>query len=432
VVTLSGVCDPVDISVPSYWVDKPVFDDLVCSAELPRPRPVLRPPERPVRLPALLFAEALPVLRVAEEPRELLVAEEPLLADTGVVRDADAVPLLVPDAVDFEAAGFDEDLVAALLDLDALPLAVLDAAPRDADLDAPPRDDLDAAPRDADLDAPPREDFDAAPRDADLDAPPREDFDAAPRDADLDAPPREDFDAAPRDADLDAPPLVDLDATLLDLEAPPRVDFDAPPLEDLPADLDAPPLEDFVAAFDPPRAELLLAAALLLPFDVPFEDLDAPFEEPPRPEEEPPRPEDDPPLDDFDAPFLEADFEELRPELLLADFLEAAFLVDFAMLMVFRVSVYVDFVLKLQQCKLFAKIILRYLRLLKKLNVQTSSRFNKHCSQYCLNSSLFSYICASIFCEMKNSEREANPRPTQLSYSTSAFEELLIKHSWQT
>jgi hypothetical protein len=398
VVTLSGVCDPVDISVPSYWVDKPVFDDLVCSAELPRPRPVLRPPERPVRLPALLFAEALPVLRVAEEPRELLVAEEPLLADTGVVRDADAVPFLVPDAVDFEAAGFDEDLVAALLDLDALPLAVLDAAPRDADLDAPPRDDLDAAPRDADLDAPPREDFDAAPR----------------------------------DADLDAPPLVDLDATLLDLEAPPRVDFDAPPLEDLPADLDAPPLEDFVAAFDPPRAELLLAAALLLPFDVPFEDLDAPFEEPPRPEEEPPRPEDDPPLDDFDAPFLEADFEELRPELLLADFLEAAFLVDFAMLMVFRVSVYVDFVLKLQQCKLFAKIILRYLRLLKKLNVQTNARFNKHCSQYCLNSSLFSYICASIFCEMKNSERPGNPPPTQLSYSTSAFEELLIKHSWQT
>jgi hypothetical protein len=418
----------VAISEPSYWFDNPpFFEERVCSAVLLRPRPPLRPlvplVAPPERLPEVALVEP-PPLRAAEDPRELLVAEDPPVRP----------PPLEVSPPFFATAVFVRSLA------DASPLL-------EVPFDALLAEDFDVVLRDEDLEAPAPEDFDAPPL-VDLDAalePPRVDLDAvfdAPRADDLDAvfePPRaEDLDAvfeAPRAEDLDAPPREDLDAAL----EPPRTDLDAPPL----ADLDA--------LFERPREAVLLAArpedllaALLLPFDAPLDfealfDFDAPFDEPPRPEDEPPRPEDDPPLDelprpdDFDAPFLEAAFdEELRPELLLADFLEAAFLVDFAMLMVFRVSVYIDFVLKLQQCKLFAKIILRYLRLLKKLNVQTSSRFNKHCSQYCLNSSLFSYICASIFCEMKNSEREANPRPTQLSYSTSAFEELLIKHSWQT
>jgi hypothetical protein len=211
-----------------------------------------------------------------------------------------ALPLRVADERDALLLVADEPLrVAAAAFLGAAAFFVREAAALDAPLRAgfeadfvadlePPRADLDAVLRDdfaADLE-PPREDFDAVLRDDFAAAlePPREDLDAdfLPPRADFDAPPREDFDA-------------DLEALREDLPAPAR--------EDLEADLD----------FD-----LLLDA--------------------PRPEDEPPEPE-LPPREDFDA-FLEAPFlEELRPELLLADFLEAAFLVDFAMLMVFRVRV---------------------------------------------------------------------------------------------
>jgi hypothetical protein len=281
---------------------------------LPRPpvRPLVPLLPRPARLPELLLVEPPPLLRLPDAARELRVAEEPVrppprlasppfLATAVFIRVlADARPLL---EVPFDALRED--------DLDAV-----FEPPREDDFDAPPLADLEAALREDDLDAAPRED--------DLDAPPL---------ADLDAPPLDDFDAAAREDDLDAAPLdVDLDAAF---ERPRDADFDAPPLDDFDADLE-PPREDFDALLlEAVRPEDLLAD-LLLPFDAPFED----FEEPPRPEDDPPPVRELPPREDFDAAFFAAPFdEELRPELLLADFLEAAFLVDFAMLMVFRVSV---------------------------------------------------------------------------------------------
>ena len=141
-----------------------------------------------------------------------------------------------------------------------------------------------------------------------------------------------------------------------DFLALPRLAED-PPLELLEAALDAPRLADLLAL---PRLELLLPpffpaafldepflappflAALLfaLPFleadflDLPFFDaafLDAPFLDELRlPEDEPPL-LDEPPRRFLAAPFLDAPFFELLPpERLPDDFLDAAFLVDFA------------------------------------------------------------------------------------------------------
>ena len=112
----------------------------------------------------------------------------------------------------------------------------------------------------------------------------------------LEVPPR---DAVPFfDALLDDdPPLAEEDPLRLD-EAVLDVPFEEPPLRD---------------------DELLLADLLMPP-----EFFEAPLLEPPRLEEEALRPEDE---------LLEAPFDEeaLPPELLEADFLLAAFLVDFAM-----------------------------------------------------------------------------------------------------
>lgn len=104
---------------------------------------------------------------------------------------------------------------------------------------------------------------------------------------------------------------------------------------------------DFLAAplFTPPflAADFLappfLAADFLAPpfFAAPF--LEAVLDERPLPEDEPPL-EDEPPRRDLDAPFLDAPFEEdLPPERLLDDFLDAAFLVDFAIVNGFLVRV---------------------------------------------------------------------------------------------
>lgn len=174
-------------------------------------------------------------------------------------------------------------------------------------------------------------------------------------DATLEAPPWLDapfFDALPRleedvllaDELLDALPLPELlEAPLL---APPRLPEvlpaaprDEPPLRDAPlddalrpddfdADLLAPPLEDFDAAFlGAAFLEAVFLEAVFFEavfFEAVFEELPLPEDEPPL-EEEPPRP------DDLAAPFFDAPFaEDLPPELLLADFFEAAFLVDFA------------------------------------------------------------------------------------------------------
>jgi hypothetical protein len=142
---------------------------------------------------------------------------------------------------------------------------------------------------------------------------------------------------------LEEPPLKELLLRLADpllavrppdelLEAPPRdgaaffaglfvdpllVEEDPPRLDDVLLDV---PFEEPVL-----RDEELLLADLLLPPEL----FEAPLLEPPRLEEEALRPDDEL----LDAPF---DEEALPPELLEADFLLAAFLVDFAMLMGFE------------------------------------------------------------------------------------------------
>lgn len=161
----------------------------------------------------------------------------------------------------------------------------------------------------------------------------------------------EELDELPRPPELLETPLrVDV----VPFEELPRFDDD-PLLAVRPPDelLEAPPRDiapffDALLVDDPPLADedlLRLGDAVL---DVPFEELplrdeeplladlllppelfEAPLLEPPRPEEEALRRGDEL----LDAPF---DEEALPPELLEADFLLAAFLVDFAMLMGFE------------------------------------------------------------------------------------------------
>jgi hypothetical protein len=104
---------------------------------------------------------------------------------------------------------------------------------------------------------------------------------------------------------------------------------------------------DFFVApfFTPPflAADFLappfLAADFLAPPFLAAPFLEAVLDERPLPEDEPPL-EDEPPRRDLDAPFLDAPFEEdLPPERLLDDFLDAAFLVDFAIVNGFLVRV---------------------------------------------------------------------------------------------
>jgi hypothetical protein len=236
-------------------------------------------------------------------------------------------PLPLPeDAELLDEAPLDELFLEALpFDEEEPPLEELfpfedDEPLLDAD-DPPPRLDADLEVLRA------ADDFDGAPF---LKAPLDEAFFVAPPLLLFDAAlPR--FDALLRDEDFDVEPLLDelfllapfLDAAFekaprpADLEVP---FFDAPllALEEEPFD-DAPFLEVL----------FLEAVLLLVPRLAPFEldDLEAPFLEAPRP------------ADDFDeAPFLEALFleallEELPLEDLLAPFFEAAFFVDFAMLM---------------------------------------------------------------------------------------------------
>jgi hypothetical protein len=115
------------------------------------------------------------------------------------------------------------------------------------------------------------------------------------------------------DLSRDAAPFFD---ALLE-DVPPLDEEDLLRLDDALLDV---PFEEV-----PPRDDELLVADLLLPPEL----FVAPLLEPPRLEEEAPR------LDDelLEAPFAE---EALPPELLEADFLLAAFLVDFAMLMGFE------------------------------------------------------------------------------------------------
>jgi hypothetical protein len=99
-VTPSGVCEPVDISEPSYWLEDVSFVVLEVSALLPRPddrlvpAPVLPPPVAfLVEPPALLFEELreLEPLLAAEELFKALLrdAEEPLFAaPVTLLRDA--------------------------------------------------------------------------------------------------------------------------------------------------------------------------------------------------------------------------------------------------------------------------------------------------------------------------------------------------------
>ncbi|MDQ6609725.1 MAG: hypothetical protein M3Y85_07885 [Bacteroidota bacterium] len=169
----------------------------------------------------------------------------------------------------------------------------------------------------ADLEAPP---FDELLEDVPFD----DDFFVALRPAPFDAKLRrpDDPELPREEEDLDEEllpealflPAIFLEATF---DEPPR------PEDDLEvALLDVPPLEE-----EPFLEALLLLPPRLAPFEL--DDLDAPLDEAPRPE------------DDFEelfleAPFLEALFEELRPEDLLAPFFAAAFFVAFAMLMGFK------------------------------------------------------------------------------------------------
>lgn len=99
-VTPSGVCEPVAMSEPSYWLEDVSFVVLEVSALLPRPddrlvpAPLLPPPVAfLVDPPALLVEEfrELEPLFTAEELFEALVrdAEEPLFAaPVALLRDA--------------------------------------------------------------------------------------------------------------------------------------------------------------------------------------------------------------------------------------------------------------------------------------------------------------------------------------------------------
>ena len=99
-VTPSGVCEPVAISEPSYWLEEVSFVVLEVSALLSRPddrlvpAPVLPPPVAfLVEPPALLVEELreLEPLFAAEELFEALLrdAEEPLFAaPVTLLRDA--------------------------------------------------------------------------------------------------------------------------------------------------------------------------------------------------------------------------------------------------------------------------------------------------------------------------------------------------------
>jgi hypothetical protein len=147
-------------------------------------------------------------------------------------------------------------------------------------------------------------------------------------------------------ADLDADPLAELrvaddprDAVLppelFDAEEPLEEDLLPPLLADdfLPAAFFD---EPFLAApfFAPPFLEADLFAPPFLAADFLDEDfLDAPFLDELRlPEDEPPLFA-EPPRLFLDAPFLDAPFDEdLPPERFPDDFLDAAFLVDFAIL----------------------------------------------------------------------------------------------------
>ncbi len=149
------------------------------------------------------------------------------------------------------------------------------------------------------------------------------------------------------DADLNRLDAVFFDAPALREEPPRAEDFFGELLREellrlpsvrLDAPFEAPPRLDALRLL-PLLFDRLLLAELLREepvFDeeeLPLVDLDDPFDEPPRPEDDPPLELEAPRLEDLlDALFLEAPLDEdLPPELLLADFFAAAFLVDFAM-----------------------------------------------------------------------------------------------------
>ncbi len=257
---------------------------------------VLRDPPLLVELPALREAE--PPLRATAVLVLLLAEARPLF----ILLPPRLEPVLLLVALLLAAllpVLFEELLVAVPLDEELPPL--LNEPVPDADLNR-----LDAVFFDAPAlrEEPPRDDFVAALLPLLREEVLREE------------PPRaEDFFGELLREELLRLPSVRLDAPF---EAPPRLDA----------------LRLLPLLFDPLLlAELLREEPDLDEEELPLVDLDDPFDEPPRPEDDPPLELEAPRLEDLlDALFLEAPLDEdLPPELLLADFFAAAFLVDFAM-----------------------------------------------------------------------------------------------------
>jgi hypothetical protein len=231
---------------------------------------------------------------VRASPFLLLPGKELVLLGAAALRPALLEAALLPEVPLDDAVLEAGRLAVFVAALDPPLEAVLEAPPLEAVLEAP-------------LDAPPLEDaLLEAPLDAALEAPPR-------LEADLEEPPRE---------EEEPPLLATLSRVLLLADAKPRPElFEAvllpPRLEDFDAVLE-PPRDEEPALEEPPRLDEVLDAVFLAAtfFAAAFLGADflaAAF---------------------LGAAFLAAPFEEdLPPELFEAPFLAAAFLVDFAMLL---------------------------------------------------------------------------------------------------